>query len=52
VVDTKVASPYYQALGQLPLREGWQWDNLGWLAVACVVVLAAAIGLFERRDVG
>jgi ABC-2 type transport system permease protein len=45
------ASPWYQALGQNPLREGAPWD--GWailaaLTAACVVAAAAG---FERRDV-
>ena len=44
-------SPYYQALGQNPLREGIPWD--GWAVMAAVIVAlmaCAAIGL-ERRDV-
>lgn len=44
-------SPYYQALGENPLREGVPWD--GWALLICGIALllvAAAAGL-ERRDV-
>jgi ABC-2 type transport system permease protein len=43
-------SPYYQALGQSPLREGAPWG--GWailVVVSLALVIAAAAGL-ERRD--
>lgn len=44
-------SPYYQALGENPLREGVPWD--GWailLGGTALLLVAAAAGL-ERRDV-
>jgi ABC-2 type transport system permease protein len=44
-------SPYYQALGHDPLRQGIPWG--GWAALAAATLLAtaiAAIGL-ERRDI-
>ncbi len=44
-------SPYYQALGRNPLRDGIPWGGWAVLAAATVVVVAvAAVGL-ERRDV-
>lgn len=44
-------SPYYQALGRNPLREGAPWEGWAILAVATALVGAcAAVGL-ERRDV-
>lgn len=44
-------SPYYQALGQNPLREGALWQGWAILAAATVaLVVCAAVGL-ERRDV-
>ena len=43
-------SPYYQALGRSPLREGAPWTGWALLAIARVLVVAiGAIGL-ERRD--
>lgn len=44
-------SPYYQALGSNPLREGIPWD--GWAILAAgtaLALLVAAVGL-ERRDI-
>lgn len=44
-------SPYYQALGRNPLREGALWGEWALLAGAIVVLaIAGALGL-ERRDV-
>jgi ABC-2 type transport system permease protein len=43
-------SPYYQAIGRNPLREGAPWSGWGALAAATAVLAAvAAVGL-ERRD--
>ncbi|HET7856017.1 MAG TPA: hypothetical protein VFL41_06125 [Gaiellaceae bacterium] len=43
-------SPYYQALGRNPLREGAPWA--GWAVLAAATTAAAACGAFglERRD--
>lgn len=44
-------SPYYQALGQNPLRDGAPWGGWSILAIATLVlILFGAIGL-ERRDI-
>ena len=44
-------SPYYQALGENPLREGVPWD--GWAVLAALIALAAAAAAaaLERRDI-
>jgi ABC-2 type transport system permease protein len=44
-------SPYYQAIGRNPLREGAPWT--GWAVLAVTSALLAATGAagFERRDV-
>jgi ABC-2 type transport system permease protein len=43
-------SPYYQTLGQNPLRDGAPWTGWALLAVTTALLVAcAAIGL-ERRD--
>jgi len=47
----RALSPFYQALGRNPLRDGVPWT--GWavlVAVTVVLVVVAALGL-ERRDV-
>lgn len=44
-------SPYYQAIGRNPLREGALWDGWSILAVACALLAAVAVVGFERRDV-
>ncbi len=49
--EWRPVSPFYQALGKSPLREGPPWG--GWailVAVTAVLVAAAVVGL-ERRDV-
>jgi ABC-2 type transport system permease protein len=43
-------SPYYQAIGRNPLREGIPWAGWGILAVASALLAAAAAAGFERRD--
>jgi hypothetical protein len=44
-------SPYYQALGQNPLRDGPPWDGWGLLVLATVaLIFIGSIGL-ERRDI-
>ncbi len=51
VLDSwRPVSPYYQAIGRNPLREGAPWSGWAILAVATAVLVAvAAVGL-ERRD--
>lgn len=44
-------SPYYQALGRDPLREGVPWAGWAILAAATLLVVAAAAAALERRDV-
>jgi ABC-2 type transport system permease protein len=44
-------TPYYQALGENPLREGVPWDGWAILTAATVLLLAAAAVGLERRDV-
>jgi len=47
----RVLSPYYQALGQNPLREGVPWGGWALLTAGTLLLVAgAAVGL-ERRDV-
>ena len=47
----RAVSPFYQALGRNPLRDGIPWTGWVILLVATVVlVVVAAVGL-ERRDV-
>jgi hypothetical protein len=44
-------SPYYQALGQNPLRNGAPWSGWAVLALATLALaVVGAIGL-ERRDI-
>ena len=43
--------PYYQALGQNPLREGAQWTGWAILLIATAVATVAAAAGLERRDV-
>ena len=44
-------SPYYQALGRNPLREGAPWTGWALLGVALAMLVAGAAIGFERRDV-
>ena len=44
-------SPYYQALGENPLREGVPWDGWAILAALTALLAAAAVAGLERRDV-
>ena len=46
----RVVSPYHHAVGPSPLFDGWAPANLALLAILCGLVLAAAVVLFERRD--
>jgi ABC-2 type transport system permease protein len=43
-------SPYYQALGQSPLREGPPWGGWATLGIATLVVVVAGATGLERRD--
>jgi ABC-2 type transport system permease protein len=45
----KYLSGFYYA-GRGPLSGGVDWAHLGVLAAACVLVLVAAVAVFERRD--
>ncbi|HEU6443775.1 MAG TPA: hypothetical protein VFL61_01825 [Gaiellaceae bacterium] len=44
-------SPFYQALGRNPLREGALWGGWSLLAAAAVVLAVVAAVALERRDV-
>ena len=44
-------SPYYQALGENPLREGIPWDGWAALAGGTLLLLAVATAGLERRDI-
>jgi ABC-2 type transport system permease protein len=44
-------SPYYQAIGRNPLREGAPWAGWAILAAASAVLAACAAAGLERRDV-
>jgi ABC-2 type transport system permease protein len=44
-------SPYYQALGENPLREGVPWGGWAILAAGTLFLLAVAAAGLERRDV-
>ena len=46
----RVLSPYHHALGTNPLLDGWALDNLAVLVVLCAVSFAAALWVFDRRD--
>jgi hypothetical protein len=47
----RTLSPYYQALGENPLREGVPWDGWAVLAGLTGLLLAVAAAAFERRDI-
>lgn len=44
-------SPYEWALGEKPLRTGFDLVGLGWVTLLAVVVLGVAVVAFDRRDV-
>lgn len=44
-------APYHWAMRGTPLSEGWDLGAIGILAALCGLVLAAAVELFERRDI-
>jgi ABC-2 type transport system permease protein len=44
------ASPFYQALGKNPLRDGAQWGSWAILLAATVVLVVVAAAGLERRD--
>ncbi len=46
----RAVSPYYHTVGMTPLFDGWAWPNFGLVAGLCAAVLAAAVVLFQRRD--
>ncbi len=46
----RALSPFYQALGRNPLREGAPWAGWALLALATVALAAAAAVGLERRD--
>ena len=43
-------SPFYYYLGGDPLNQGMHWGHAGILAGLTVLLLGAAVALFERRD--
>lgn len=47
----RVVSPYYQALGENPLREGVPWDGWALLAAGTLLLVAGAAAGLERRDI-
>jgi ABC-2 type transport system permease protein len=44
-------SPYYQAIGRNPLREGAIWEGWSILAAVSVLLAACAAAGFQRRDI-
>jgi len=44
-------SPFYYYLGSDPLSNGMAWGDATVLAVICVVLIAASVVLFQRRDI-
>jgi len=43
-------SPFYYYLTSDPLNTGMHWGHAGVLAALTVVLLAAAVAFFNRRD--
>jgi ABC-2 type transport system permease protein len=48
--QVRALSPYYQALGRSPLREGAPWTGWVILVAATIVLVGAATAGLERRD--
>lgn len=48
--DLAWLSPYEWALGEKPLRAGFDLAGLGWIALVSALVLAVAVVAFDRRD--
>lgn len=46
----RYASPFHYYIGGEPLKNGFQWADLGILAAACGVLLSIATVTFNRRD--
>ena len=51
LADWARLSPFYYYANGDPLANGLQWGNAAVLLVISVVLVAAAIPLFQRRDV-
>lgn len=43
--------PYDWAFGEDPIRHGFDWPGLGWLAVASAVLNLASLVVISRRDI-
>lgn len=50
LADLARISPFYYYLGADPLNTGMPWDHAAVLTGLAVVLIAAAVPLFERRD--
>lgn len=50
VEDARYASPFHYYIGNEPLRNGFQWADLGILVAAIAVLGFAATVAFNRRD--
>jgi ABC-2 type transport system permease protein len=44
-------NPFQWALGEDPLRNGWDWTGLGWLTLSSLTLFSAAIFTVGRRDI-
>jgi ABC-2 type transport system permease protein len=51
VKPARVISPLYQANGTVPIDTGFPVWHFGLLSVICVILAAAAVQLFQHRDV-